>query len=134
MNRSLLQPRLWTTWPGISRFISNFVVMKNVMDYLAPTDVSAFIYATRFYYAMTESLNAKYMNVEREIVMCQPWIIPVSEHGHPVAAVGDDIYKMIDMFNNPFKYWSKGVLKKRDTFEVLLVAQNKCMVANMPET
>lgn len=115
------------TNPSTNKFISNFVIMTALFDYLAPTDISAFVYATRFY-MLSESMREKYMNIEREVLMCQPWINPVIHHGHQVAIVGRDIYQMIKMFKDPFQYWSNGMWRRRAALEVWLVAQNKYMM------
>lgn len=116
------------TNPSTNRFISTFVVMKAVFDHLAPTDVSALVHATRFYNMMSESMRDQYMNIEREVSMCQPWTNSVIDHGHLVAIVGRDIYQMTKMFKDPFSYWSKGNWRQRATHEVWLVAQNKYMM------
>lgn len=99
--------------------------METIMEYLQPTDVSAFIYATAFYNKMRRSDMARYMNIGRQARMSVPWVGDVLDAKNPVLLIGEDLYRTTAMFTVPATYWRKKGMNFVPSFKFWLLPLSK---------
>lgn len=107
--------------PNTSLCLRTYTVVIEIMNQLAPSDVSAFVHAVGLYHVVTDETLHRYMNLTREVTMIDPEIGPLMRSKNPVLIVGRDVSELVKMYRSPCTYWRVHRTRKMHTIWVMIL-------------